>query len=217
MTKPIGVLTLDELATAVEADAIDTVVVAFTDHYGRANGKRVDAGFFLAEVAGEGSHGCDYLLTTDMEMEPVAGYDYANWELGYCDFHLVPDLSTLRVADWLSTTAIVLCDLHDPRNHNLVDVAPRSILRRQIDRLAEAGFSAMAASELEYFTFEDSFREASERGYAGLTPVGWYSEDYHLLQGTREEFFNHASRRALARSGIPVETSKGETGTAERQ
>ena len=152
-----------------------------------------------------------------MEMEPVPGYVYANWERGYGDFHLVPDLSTLRIADWLSTTAIVLCDLHDPRTHDPVEVAPRSILRRQIDRLADAGFSAMAASELEYFMFEDSFREASERGYAGLTPVGWYSEDYHLLQGTREEFFNHAARRALTRSGIPVETSKGETGRGQHE
>jgi len=75
----------------------------------------------------------------------------------------------------------------------------------------------MAASELEYFVFEDSYREASERGYAGLTPVGWYSEDYHLLQGTREEFFNQAARRALTRSGIPVETSKGETGLGQHE
>jgi len=217
MTKSPGNLTSGELAAAVEGGAIHTVIVAFSDHYGRLNGKRVDAGFFVEEVAQDGSHGCDYLLTTDMEMEPVPGYAYANWELGYGDFHLVPDLSTLRIADWLATTAIVLCDLHDPRTHDPIEVAPRSILRRQINRLADTGFSAMAASELEYFIFEDSFREASERAYAGLTPVGWYSEDYHLLQGTREEFFNHAARRALTQSGIPVETSKGETGRGQHE
>jgi glutamine synthetase len=210
-------LTIDALAEAVTNDDIDTVIVAFTDHQGQLLGKRVDARYFLDEVATDGSHGCNYLLTTDLEMDPVPGYAYANWELGYGDFHLVPDLATMRVADWLDGTAIVLTDLKDPSTHEPVPVAPRSMLREQIARAAGAGFSAKAASELEYFIFEDSYREASERGYAGLTPVGWYSEDYHLFQGTREEFFNRAARRALARSGIPVETSKGETGVGQHE
>ena len=217
MADVVGMLTIEELTGAVEADTIDTVIVAFTDHYGRLIGKRIDAGFFLNEVAQEGTHGCDYLLTTDMEMEPVPGYSYANWELGYGDFHLVPDLSTMRTADWLPGTAIVLTDLQDPNSHEPIAVAPRSMLRRQIERAADAGFSAKAASELEYFLFEDSYREATEKGYAGLTPVGWYSEDYHLFQGTREEFFNRAARRTLSRSGIPVETSKGETGVGQHE
>ena len=217
MTGTNGMLTVDALAEAVANDAIDTVIIAFTDHQGQLLGKRVDARYFLEEVAADGSHGCNYLLTTDMEMEPVPGYAYSNWELGYGDFHLVPDLATMRVADWLDGTAIVLTDLEDPSTHEPVPVAPRSMLRKQIDKAARAGFSAMAASELEYFIFEDSYREASERGYSGLTPVGWYSEDYHLFQGTREEFFNRAARRALARSGIPVETSKGETGVGQHE
>jgi glutamine synthetase len=214
---PIGLLTIEELAQAVEADTLDTVIVAFTDHQGQLLGKRIDAAFFLDEVAESGSHGCDYLLTTDMEMEPAPGYSYANWELGYGDFHLVPDLSTMRIADWLPGTAIVLTDLHDPSSHEPVAVAPRSMLRRQIERATEAGYAAKTASELEYFLFEDSYREAADRDYADLTPIGWYSEDYHLLQGTREEFFNRAARRALSRSGIPVETSKGETGVGQHE
>jgi glutamine synthetase len=217
MADPIGMLDIEALTESVANDDIDTVIVAFTDHQGQLLGKRIDAAFFLDEVAADGSHGCDYLLTTDMEMEVVPGYAYANWELGYGDFHLVPDLSTMRIADWLEGTAVVLADLKDPRSHEPVPVAPRSMLRRQISRMNEAGFSAKAASELEYYIFEDSYREASERGYAGLTPIGWYSEDYHLFQGTREEFFNRAARRSLARSGIPVETSKGETGVGQHE
>jgi len=210
-------LTIGALAEAAAIDEIDTVIVAFTDHQGQLLGKRIDIAYFLDEVAADGSHGCDYLLTTDIEMNVVPGYSYANWELGYGDFHIVPDLSTMRIAHWLPATAIVLCDLRDPTDHDPVPVAPRSILRRQIERAADAGLSAKAASELEYFIFEDSYRAAAEVGYSGLTPVGWYSEDYHLFQGTREEFFNRAARRALARSGIPVETSKGETGVGQHE
>ncbi len=212
-----GLLSIEELKARVEADEIDTVVVGFTDLYGRLHGKRYDADFYVDEVQSAGTHACDYLLTVDMEMEPVRGYDYANWELGYGDFHMVPDPDTLRVADWLPKTAIVLCDLEDDRLHDLVSVAPRSILRRQLQRANEMGLSAKAASELEYFIFTDSYREAAGKAYAGLQPAGWYIEDYHLLQGTREEPYNGAVRRHLSRSGVPVENSKGEFGRGQHE
>jgi glutamine synthetase len=212
-----GRLDLEGLSVAVERGVIDTVIVGFTDHYGRLHGKRVDATFFLDDMATAGTHGCDYLLTVDMEMEPVTGYAYSNWELGYGDFHMVPDFATLRIASWLDATAIVLCDLVDDTTGEYVAVGPRSMLRRQIDQLASLGFTAKAASELEYYIYEESYREAADSGYTDLTPVSWYSEDYHLLQGAREEFYNGAVRRHLAASGIPVENSKGETGKGQHE
>lgn len=212
-----GMLTLEELTDLVGDDQIDTVVVAFTDHYGRLHGKRFDAGHFVDDVVGHGTHGCDYLLTVDMEMEPVPGYAYANWELGYGDFHMVPDMATLRMATWLDRTALVLCDLHDPKSHELVTVGPRSILRRQLDLASDSGYTALGASELEYYLYEDSYRSAAERNYHGLRPAGWYIEDYHLLQGSREEFYTAEARRHLARSGVPVENSKGEWGRGQHE
>ncbi len=212
-----GMLTVDELAERAASGDIDTVVVGFTDHYGRVHGKRFDALHFLDEVQEEGTHGCDYLLTVDMEMEPVPGYTYANWELGYGDFHMVPDMATLRMASWLDRSALVLCDLHDPHHHNHVGVAPRSILRHQLERAAASGYTAKGASELEYFLFQDSYQDAAEKRYSDLKPAGWYIEDYHLLQGAREEHYNGAVRRHLAASGIPVENSKGEWGRGQHE
>ncbi|MBI2891773.1 MAG: glutamine synthetase [Nitrospirae bacterium] len=204
------------LAREVRAGRVDTVLLVFPDLYGRLMGKRLDADFFL-ESGGEGTHACDYLLTVDMEMEPVQGYRYSNWQTGYGDFHMAPDLSTLRRASWLDRTVLVVCDILDPRTHERVAVAPRTILRRQIERAARLGYRALAASELEYYIFRDSFREAAERGYQGLRPAGWYIEDYHALQGTREETFNGAARRHLKASGIPVENSKGEWGKGQHE
>lgn len=212
-----GMLTIEDLTRQVKSGDIDTVVVGFTDHYGRVHGKRFDADFYLEEIGSGGTHGCDYLLTVDMEMEPVPGYQYANWELGYGDFHMVPDHSTLRIATWLDRTAMVLSDLHDPHHHDHVRVAPRSILRQQLDRAAASGYTPRGASELEYFLFEESYRDAASRKYQDLTPAGWYIEDYHLLQGTREEKFNGAVRRHLSASGIPVENSKGEWGRGQHE
>ena len=102
---------LAELRTRVADRSIESVVVGFTDHYGRTMGKRFDAEFFVDSCADDGTHACDYLLTVDMEMEPVEGYAFANWERGYGDVHLVPDLATLREAAWTTGTAFVLCDV----------------------------------------------------------------------------------------------------------
>ena len=216
--KPIpGMLTLDELTRLVGAAEIDTVLLSFTDHYGRQLGKRLDAGFFLEQAAAHGTHACDYLLTTDMEMEPVPGYAFASWERGYGDFHVVPDMATLRRATWLDRTALVICDLVERNGHGWVAQAPRSILRKQLERAAGLGYQAMAGSELEYYLFTNSFRQAAGAGYAGLEPAGWYLEDYHVLQGTREEAVNGAVRRHLAASGIPVECSKGEWGRGQHE
>ncbi|MEM7112615.1 MAG: glutamine synthetase family protein [Chloroflexota bacterium] len=217
MTKLRGMLTIEELTTLVEQGEIETVAVVFTDHYGRFMGKRFDAEFFLEDAVGHGTHGCDYLLTVDMEMEPVPGYKFANWERGYGDFHLVPDMSTLRRASWLDKTAIVLCDIENEKEHAPVDVAPRSMLRKQIGRAKETGFTAMASSELEYYIFEDSYRTAHEKNYTDLKTAAWYLEDYHMMQGAREEKFTAAARYHLKHSGVPVENSKGEFGLGQHE
>jgi len=210
-------LSIDALRVAVGRGEIDTVVVGFTDHYGRLVGKRFDAELFLDEVATAGTHGCDYLLTTDMEMEPVPGYSFASWQLGYGDVHLVADLDTLRHAAWLDRSALVLCDVADIRTHEPVGVAPRSILRGQVAAAADRGFEAMAATELEYYLFRSSYGEAAAGGYASMQPAGWYIEDYHLLQGARTEDFHAEVRRLLKRSDVPVESSKGEWGVGQHE
>ena len=207
---------VDDLRAAAADGTIDTVVLAFTDLYGRLLGKRFDAGFFLDSID-DGTHVCDYLLAIDMEMEPVPGYAFASWEQGYGDVHLVPDLATLRPAPWTDRTAIVLCDVIDDSTHGAVAVAPRTILRRQVERLAEHGLVAKAASELEFFIFDDTYRSAHEQGYANLSPAGSYIEDYHLLSTSRVEPYVRAARQALAAAGIPVENSKGEWGRGQHE
>src|SRR5258708_22913592 len=177
-------------------------------------GKRYDAEMFVADVVEHGAHACDYLLTVDMEMDPVPGYKFANWELGYGDFHMVPDLATLRVASWLDKTAFVICDLRSEKTHALVDVAPRSILRRQIASLGELRYQSFAATELEHYLFRTSYRDAAKSGFRDLEPAGWYLEDYHILQGTRTEDFHAAARRHLKHSGVAAQTSKADLGTA---
>ncbi len=217
-------LTLEALAGLARAGEIDTVLLAFPDLYGRLVGKRFDANYFLEHVAQDGTHACNYLLTVDMEMTPIPGYRFANWEQGYGDFHVVADPATLRRATWLPQTAIVIGDLvedveHDsgPGRHGWIAAAPRSVLRQQLEQAAALGYRAQAASELEYYLFRDSYRAAARAGYRELEPGGWYIEDYHALQGARLEDFNGPARRHLRDSGIPVESTKGEWGLGQHE
>ena len=154
-------------------------------------GKRFDAEMFVDETAGA-RHARLRLPAHDRHGDGAgAGLPFANWEQGYGDFHLVPDLGTLRVASWLEKTALVLCDVEDERDAtSYVAVAPRSMLRRQVDAARDAGLHGIARRPSSSTTCSStSYREAAQQGYRDLEPAGWYLEDYHILQGTRTEGF----------------------------
>src|SRR5688572_21218548 len=175
-----GMLTLEALTEKVAREEIDTILVVFPDSYGRLVGKRVPGQFFLDSVASHGMHACNYLLTVDMEMDVIPGYKFANWEQGYGDFHCVPDMSTLRQLTWLDRSAMVICDLETEPGHEPVTVAPRTMLKQQLARLADAGYTAMGASEIEYYIFKESYDSAKAKGFDNLQTFGWYIEDYHM-------------------------------------
>ena len=210
-----GNLTFDELKKAVAGGGIDTVLACFVDMQGRLIGKRFQAEYFL-ESAHEETHGCDYLLADDIDMEPVPGYSVANWEKGYGDFVLKPDMATLRRIPWLEATALVLCDVLDHHHHDLAH-SPRAMLKRQVARLEARGMRAFVATELEFYLFDESYEAARDKRYGGLKTAGAYIQDYHILQTTKEEGFMRALRKGLQGAGIPVENSKGEWGPGQEE
>jgi glutamine synthetase len=211
-----GMLTLRELGGLVDQGEIETVLAVFPDMYGRLMGKRFTGDYFLEAVAEGGMHACDYLLACDMEMDVIQGYQYTGWQSGFGDFLCMPDLATLRLATWLPRTALVLCDLFD-HDERPVEVSPRRMLKRQLARAREAGFTVMTGTEIELYVFDDSFGAAREKSYHDLRPMGFYNEDYHVLQGTKEEELIGSIRRHLGHSGVPVECSKGEAGLGQQE
>ena len=218
MTTPVhGMLDFEKLERGIDDGRIETVVTALPDLYGRLVGKRIVAPFFVEEVARHGMHVCDYLLACDMEMDPTPGYAFASWDKGYGDLRAVPDFSTIRIAAWLDKTAIVLCDAVAPDGDDRIEVAPRTVLRRQIERLAERGLLPMMASELEFFLFDEDYAAAHSKDYRGLAKSQHYIEDYHVLSSTRVEPVIGEIRRRVDASGIPVEFSKGEWGPGQHE
>ena len=211
-----GNLTLEELGRLVESGEIDTVLACIVDMQGRLMGKRFLARHFV-DSAWEETHCCNYLLATDLEMYTVEGYASTSWASGYGDYLMKPDLSTLRRADWLEATALVLCDVLDHHGHEEVAHSPRAMLKAQVARAEALGFSPIAATELEFFIFQKSYEEMAAEGYRDLTPISAYNEDYHILQTTKEEAVMRRLRNSLHASGIPVEGSKGEAEAGQEE
>jgi glutamine synthetase len=202
-------LSVDDLRSEAGDGNIDTVVTAFTDMQGRLFGKRIQVEYFLDEVVGHGVEGCNYLLALDMEMDPVPGYEMANWEGGYGDFGIAPDMATLRRVPWLDRTALVLCDVVNDDGSPVV-ASPRQVLIAVYERAREMGFTPLMATELEFYLYKESYAEAHEKDYSGLTPTIPYILDYHILATTMDEQYIGAIRRGMHGAGIPIEFSKGE-------
>lgn len=205
-----------ELKKAVAAGRVDTIIAAMPDLYGRLMGKRMAAKPFLAHGLDDGTHGCSYLLTVNLDMDPLEGFQVANWETGFGDFVLRPDLGTARLIPWHEKTALVICDFQREDRKDVAE-APRSVLKAQLARLAKAGFSAQAAGELEFYLFNQSYPSAWQAEYRNLTPSSDYRIDYHVLQPGRDEALLGDIRRLLPGAGIAVESSKGEWSRGQQE
>jgi glutamine synthetase len=202
-------MTLDELRAQVEGGEIDTVLLALVDMEGRLQGKRLTGAHFVDHVAEHGAEACNYLLAVDVDMETVEGYAMSSWETGYGDFVMNPDLDTLRPVPWQEGTALCLADVEWEDGSDVV-ASPRQILRRQIVRLAERGWSALAGTELEFQVFRDTYEDAFKKGYRDLDPANLYNIDYSLLGTARVEPLIRRIRNSMMGAGMRVENSKGE-------
>jgi glutamine synthetase len=202
-------VTLDELREAVEGGTVDTVLLAIADMEARLQGKRLTAAHFLDEVVEHGAEGCNYLLAVDVDMNTVDGYAMSSWDRGYGDFVMKPDFDTLRPVPWHEGTALLLADLEWEDGSDVV-ASPRQILRRQLARLEERGWRAMAGTELEFMLFRDSYEEAWRKGYRELEPGNDYNVDYSMLGTARVEPLIRRIRNSMMAAGMRVENSKGE-------
>jgi len=209
-------MNLEELREQVERGEIDTVLLAICDMQGRLQGKRLTAQHFLEEVAEHGAEGCNYLLAVDVEMNTVEGYELASWEKGYGDFAMRPDLDTLRLVPWHPGTAMCLADL-EWSDGQPVAPSPRQVLRAQLARLAERGWSTNASTELEFLVFRDSYEDAWRKGYRDLDPANLYNVDYSMLGTARIEPLIRRIRNSMQRAGLTVENSKGECNLGQHE
>jgi glutamine synthetase len=219
VNRPAPTLSPDRLRALAADGAVDEVIVAAPDLLGRLVGGALDPAYFLDDVVPGGGWGaCTYLFAADVDMDTDAGYAYDPWADGFGDLLLVPDLATLRRTPWRAASAVVIADArwrHDSghpvrRAGSPVRVAPRTVLRGQLDRLAARGLVALAGTELEFLVFEESYPQAASNGYGGLTPATRFNVDYSLIGTAGLSPLADRIRRAMAAAGVAVESSRAE-------
>lgn len=211
-----AIVTRDDLFERIASGAIDTVIMGFPDRYGRLVGKRASGRFFVDHVADHGTENCDYLLTCDLDDRPDEGFRFSSFDTGYGDMVAVADWNTVRIVPWLERTALVVCDLRTPAGLD-VDIAPRSILRTQVDQARLVGVVPMAGSEIEFFLYRESYEDAFAKGYRDLATHSPWAEDYNIHITSRDEIVIGDLRRHLGAAGVPVEFSKGEAGAGQHE
>ncbi len=209
-------LTVDQLKERIGSGELDTVVLAFTDMQGRLQGKYIHGPFFVDTVLSHGAEGCNYLLAVDTEMNTVDGYDITSWETGYGDMLFSLDPDTIRLLPHLPGTAMIQCDLA-LTDGTPVSVSPRSILKRQSEKAAAMGFEALAGTELEFVIYNNSYEEAWDKNYIGLTPANQYNVDYSVLGSSKVEPLLRAIRNDMYQAGMTVESAKGECNLGQHE
>ncbi|MCP4328580.1 MAG: glutamine synthetase [Alphaproteobacteria bacterium] len=201
-------LSLDDLTAQIESGEIDTVVVADTDMQGRLYGKRLSGRHFL-EVGKDGVGTCSVVLGWGQDHALDPGYRFTGWDTGYPDMISVPILSTLRSCGWHPRTALVLADARSLEGE-AVDVSPRVMLRRQLDRCEALGLHPKCASELEFFLLRESPDSLHEKGFVNIRPRHHAMHPETVMRTSEDEDFAQTLRGALAQSDVLVELVKAE-------
>jgi len=129
------------------------------------------------------------------------------------DMVLQPDLSTFSILPWRtkdgSNEARLICDVFLPSGQPF-DGDPRRVLRQQLEKAQEMGFSMNVGPELEFFLFEKQNGGSAtiphdSGGYFDLGPVD-------LAEDVRREII-----RALTQMGFTIEASHHEVAKGQHE
>ena len=120
-----------------------------------------------------------------------------------------PDPSTFAVLPWRSEQQVarMFCDIYTPDGEPFSG-DPRIVLKRNLERASEMGYTFYAAPELEFFYFEDDGpnpQVLDRGGYFDLTPLD-------VAQEYRRKTIN-----ALEQLGIPIEHSHHEVAPSQHE
>jgi glutamine synthetase len=125
------------------------------------------------------------------------------------DMLLMPDANTFEIVPWHgedALTARIFCDVHRISNEPF-EGDPRYVLKRNLERAREKGFTFYAGPEMEFFYFRGP-DEPQPLDHAGF---------FDLVQEERVANLRQTTILALEAMGIPVEYSHHELGPSQHE
>lgn len=200
------------------AAGIHTVIIATPDLQGRLAGRRIPVERF-ADAVEAGVDICLSVWSWDIaqstELIDADRLELCGAHNGVPDATMLPDLSTLRRAAWLDGVAICLADVVDASTREPLPIAPRGILRAELERLEAAGFAASVGTELEFYLFRNEPRRLRQSGFRDLEPTTLVPADFMIHEGDVYEQFFRSLRERLEASDVPIEAAQSELGRGQ--
>ncbi len=198
------------VSALIEQNNVRTVKIGGGDLDGVYRGKRVSAEQFLA-TADEGFAQCDVLFGWDIQDEVIGTLPFSNWETGFADIMMRPDLSTFAIVPWEEGSASVICDFYTEHGDPL-PVAPRNVLKAVVQRAKAAGFVSMMAAELEVRFYREDQESLREKGYHDLRPLNPGLNCYSIHHASIDEPVIGRVCQMLNAYGLQVEAYNREHG-----
>lgn len=203
-----------DLKSFFEENDVKVVKLGAPDIDGVWRGKRIVARYFAETVAASGTNICNILFGWDIQDVTIPNLSYTGWHTGYPDVNLRPDLSTLHLVPSEPGTAAVICDILTTDGEP-VEIAPRSVLRRVIERARGLGYEPICAYEFEFYLFEGTPRELARNGYAQLEPITEGNHTYSVYRDSGTDAVIGEIRDRLAQVGVFIEASNSEHGPGQ--
>jgi glutamine synthetase len=201
---------LSEVEKIVAEKELKTIFVGTPDINGNFRGRGVKPRHFIKTICEEGLGICDCIYNMDtldgLHENAVSVPWYPSWEDGYRDYVIKPDLGTFGVVPWLDRTAAVIGDVYDQNTGDLLEAAPRSLLKKLVKRAADSGYRILATTELEFIVFPESIGEIAAKGFNDIKRLSPGAYDYSLYRlAVHQEFIDEIVEYMNAR-GIMVDT-----------
>jgi glutamine synthetase len=186
---------LDYVMRTVEERGVRFVRLWFTDVLGSLKGFAITP----AELEGALEEGMTF------DGSAIEGYS----RVQESDMLAVPDANTFDIVPWRGDDAPVarmFCDVQHLSGEPF-EGDPRYVLKRNIDRAREKGFTFYAGPEIEFFYFE------SETNPVPLDHAGFFD----LTQSDMASELRKRTILTLEQMGIPVEYSFHENGPSQHE
>src|SRR5689334_8783568 len=202
---------LAEIARLIENGAVEYVKIGASDIEGVYRGKRVAARHFLHALE-DGFAQCDVLFGWDIGEVVLPNLKFSNWERGFADIVMKPDLSTFGLEPWEEHVGSAICDLWSEHGER-VTISPRYVLQRVVERARAMGYEPMAAAELEFRFFRENQVSLREKDFGPyLTPLNPGMNCYAISQASADDHLLGRIARMMRDYGVEIEGYNREHG-----
>jgi glutamine synthetase len=202
---------LAEIKQLIDDHKVEYVKIGAADIEGVFRGKRVAAKHFLNSLE-DGFAQCDVIFGWDIAENVLPNLKFSNWERGFADIVMKPDLSTFALVPWEENVASCVCDLWTEHGEP-VTISPRYVLQKVVERARSMGFEPFSAAELEFRFFRESQMSLRDKDFGpDLTPLNPGFNCYSISQSSADDQLLGRIARMMRDSDIEIEGYNREHG-----